>query len=160
MCYVMVAGSAAPSTLHEFASLRWKATSISLYYRVMEVAFHLRLPVSSLVLRMDNSTIRIAVGLRLRSTLCWLHTCGAHMDSTATHGHSCRWSESHHHHQVAISETVHWAMSAAHLPSRLEPTGLFCSDGNALIASRWCPGRVADSLCGMAPGPTLLLLPT
>ena len=31
VCYVMVAGSAVPSTLHDFASLRWKAASISLY---------------------------------------------------------------------------------------------------------------------------------
>ena len=29
VCYVMVAGSAVPSTLHEFVSLRWKAASIS-----------------------------------------------------------------------------------------------------------------------------------
>ena len=28
VCYVMVAGSAVPSTLHEVASLRWKATSL------------------------------------------------------------------------------------------------------------------------------------
>ena len=34
VCYVMVACSATPSTMHEFASLRWKATSISLYVRV------------------------------------------------------------------------------------------------------------------------------
>ena len=32
--YVMVAGSAVPSTLHEFASLRWKAASISLYIQL------------------------------------------------------------------------------------------------------------------------------
>ena len=31
MCYMMVAGSVVPSTLHEFASPRWKAASISLY---------------------------------------------------------------------------------------------------------------------------------
>ena len=33
MCGVMVAGSAVPSMLHESASPRWKAASISLYVR-------------------------------------------------------------------------------------------------------------------------------
>ena len=39
-CYVMVAGSAVPSTLHEFASLGWKATSISLYVQWVFVSWY------------------------------------------------------------------------------------------------------------------------
>ena len=39
MCYVIVAGSAVPSTLHEVASLRWKATSISLYVQRVFVSW-------------------------------------------------------------------------------------------------------------------------
>ena len=35
VCGVMVAGSAVPSMLHESASLRWKAASISLYEHAM-----------------------------------------------------------------------------------------------------------------------------
>ena len=51
------------------------------------------LPISSLGLRMDDNTIRVAVGLRLDSTLCRPHSCqhcGAEVDHLATHGHSCR----------------------------------------------------------------------
>ena len=36
----MVAGSAVPSTLHEVASLRWKATSISLYVQWVFVSWY------------------------------------------------------------------------------------------------------------------------
>ena len=90
------------------------------------------LPVSSLGLRMDNNTVRVAVGLRLGSPLCRPHTChhcGVQVDGTATHGLSCKWSEGHHQRHAAVNDIIHRALSAAHLPSRLEPTGLSRSDG-------------------------------
>ena len=45
------------------------------------------LPISSLGLWMDNNTVRVAVGLRLGSTLCQPHTChhcGVQVDGSAT----------------------------------------------------------------------------
>ena len=54
------------------------------------------LPVPSLGLRMDDDTIRVAVGLRLGVSLCQPHDCfhcGARVGHRATHGLSCRWSE-------------------------------------------------------------------
>ena len=48
-------------------------------------------PVSSLGLRMDNHTVRIAVGLRLGTPLCSPHQC-ASVDSSGTHGLHCRRS--------------------------------------------------------------------
>ncbi len=59
------------------------------------------LPISSLRLRMDNNTIRVA---RLGAPLCRSHSCrhcGAEVDSLATHGLSCRWSEGRHHRHAA-----------------------------------------------------------
>ena len=42
-------------------------------------------PVSSLCLRMDDNTVRVAIGL------CLVH-CGAEVDCLTTHGLHCRWS--------------------------------------------------------------------
>ena len=113
------------------------------------------LPVSSLGLRMDNNTVRVAVGLRLGATLCRPHTChhcGMQVDGFATHGLSCRWSEGRHHRHAAINEIVHRAISTARLPSRLEPTGLFRSDGkrpDGITLVPWRSGRllVWDATC-------------
>ena len=47
----------------------------------------------------------------------------------AVHGLSCRKSEGRHHRHASINDTIHRAMTAAKIPSRLEPSGLFRSDG-------------------------------
>ena len=89
------------------------------------------LPISSL-LRMDDDTIRVAIGLRLGSSLCRPHVCahcGAEVDSLATHGLSCRWSEGRHHRHAPLNDILHRALTSAHVPSRLEPSGLYRSDG-------------------------------
>ena len=90
------------------------------------------MPISSLGLRMDDDTIRTAVGLRLGTTLCHLHQCshcGAEVDSSALHGLSCRWSEGRHSRHAAVNDLIHRALTSAKVPSRLEPSGLFLSDG-------------------------------
>ena len=90
------------------------------------------LPISSLGLRMDNNTIRVAVGLRLGSSLCRPHTChhcGTKVGCLATHGLSCRWSEGRHHHNATVNDIICRALSSARVPSRLEPPGLFRLDG-------------------------------
>ncbi len=90
------------------------------------------LSISSLCLRMDNNTIWVAVGLSLGSSLCRPHTChhcGTEVGCLATHGLSCRWSEGRHHRHAAVSDIICRALSSARVPSRLEPPGLFRSDG-------------------------------
>ena len=113
------------------------------------------LPVSSLGLRMDNNTIRVAVGLRQGSPLCHPHTChhcGVQVDDTATHGFSCKWSEGHHQRHATVNDIVHCTMSTAHLPSRLESTGLSHSDGkcpDGVTLVPWMSGKllVWDATC-------------
>ena len=113
------------------------------------------MPISSLGLRMDGDTIRIAVALRLGSTLCHPHQCshcGAEVDSSAMHGLSCRWSDGRHPRHAAINDLIHRALTSAKVPSRLEPSRLFRSDGKrpdgATIAP-WKNGKclVWDATC-------------
>ena len=85
------------------------------------------LPIFSLGLKMDNNTIRVAVGIRLGTQLCrphMYHHCGSKIDGFGIHGLSCRWSEGRHHCHSALNDIVFRALSAAKVPSRLEPSGI------------------------------------
>ena len=106
------------------------------------------LPISSLGLRMDDATIRVAIGLRLGSSLCRPHSCahcGAEVDHLATHGLSCRWSEGRHHRHAALNDIIHRTLMSAHIPSRLEPSGIFRSDGkrpDGITVVPWKSGKL------------------
>ena len=90
------------------------------------------LPLSSLCLRMDDSTIHVAMGLSLGSSLCTCHDRGAKVDRIVTHGLSGV--------RVAINDIVHRALSSAKVPSHLEPAGLYLFDGkrpNSITMVLW-----------------------
>ena len=89
------------------------------------------LPISNLGLRLDDNTVRFAMGLRLgsisRPHIC--QHCGADVDQRATHSLSCKKSEGRHYRHSALNDILHKALSTACIPSRLEPPGLVCMDG-------------------------------
>ena len=113
------------------------------------------LPVTSLGLRMDDNTIRIAIGLRLGTPLCIPHLCyhcGANVDTLGTHGLSCRFSAGRHFRHAMLNDILHRALSSANVPSRLEPTGLDRTDGkrpDGITMVPWSNGRllVWDATC-------------
>ena len=87
---------------------------------------------TSLGLRLDNTAVRIAMDLHLGLQLCRPHTCqhcGTEVTEFATHGLSCRKSAGRHFHHAALNDIIHRALSAAHIPSCLEPSGLARADG-------------------------------
>ena len=106
--------------------------------------------ISSLGLRMDDNTIRVSVGLRLGTTLCRPHTChhcGAKVNHLGTHGLSCT--------------ILYTGPSLRHIPSRLEPSGIFrsdrkCPDGITVVP--WKGGRllVWDATCPDTFAPSYL----
>ena len=121
-------------------------------------------PCSSLGLRMDDSTMRVAVGLRLGCSLCkphHCHHCGAAVDARATHGLSCRQSEGRHYRHSSLNDIIHRALSAAKIPSRLEPAGVFRSDGkrpDGITLVPWERGKlfVWDATCTDTFAPSYL----
>ena len=105
------------------------------------------LPVSSLGLRMDDDTIRVAVGLRLGTSLCNPHICrqcGAEVDILGTHGLSCSRSQGRHFRHAALNDIVHQSLTSARVPARLEPIGLQRNDGkrpDGVTMVPWSFGR-------------------
>ena len=89
------------------------------------------LPLSTCGLRLDIEAVRVAVGLRLGTSLCEPHQCpcGKQVDARGTHGLSCKRGAgpSIRHHQ--INEIIHRVLARASTPSVLKPTGLSRTDG-------------------------------
>ena len=116
------------------------------------------LPVPSLGLCTEDETTRVAVGLRLGTPLCRPHECsnyGATVDGLVTHGLSCRWSEGRHPRHTAVNTIPHRSLSSAKIPSRMEPPGLYRSDGSTLTGAPICPGNAErcsyGRLCAQTP---------
>ena len=117
------------------------------------------LPISSLGLRMDNNTIRVAVGIRLGTQLCrphMCHHCGSEVDGFGIHGLSCRWSEGCHNRHSTLNDIIFRALPAAKVPSRLEPSGIYRSDGKRPDGMSIVPWKSGSCLSGMSRAPTLL----
>ena len=116
------------------------------------------LPVTSCGLRLDNESIRVAVGLRLGCVLCSAHrcSCGAVVSDRGIHGLSCRLAVGRLARHNAINDIIHRALGSAGVPAVLEPRGLTSSDErrpDGLTMIPWSEGRclawdatVSDSL--------------
>ena len=117
-----------------------------------------------LQLASGSDPIGVAAGLRLGSPLCRPpHTChhsGTEVDSLATHGLSCRWSEGRHHRHATVNDIVHRALSSARFPHDWSPLASTTLTGNVQMASQLCPGKTASCWCGMRRAPTPLHPPT
>ncbi len=127
------------------------------------------LPISSIGLRLDNPSLRIAVGLRLGTAICAPHHCqfcGAEVIfSLGLHGLCCRKSEGRYSRHASLNDVIKRSLSTAGIPSRLEPPGLSCSDGqrpdgmtlvpwssgHPLVRDATCPDTFASSYANVSP---------
>jgi len=89
-------------------------------------AFLHALPIAVCGTRLDDQSLRIAIALRLGAPVCAEHRCicGAVVDTSGTHGLSCRKSAGRLARHNAINHVIHRALLAAQIPSRLEPVKL------------------------------------
>ena len=125
------------------------------------------LPISSLGLRMDDM-MRITAGLRLGVAICHPHrccSCGADVDSLGTHGLSCRSSSGRFCRHAAVDDIVKRSLYSARIPSHLEPSGLYRSDGRRPDGASIVPrkeGRVLmwDATCPDTLAPSYLSIAT
>ena len=74
------------------------------------------------------------------------------MNSLGTHGLSCKRSEGRHYRHSALNDIAHRALTTAHIPSRLEPTGVSRVDGkrpDGITLVPWKRGKllVWDATC-------------
>ena len=105
-------------------------------------------PVPSLGLKLDNGSIRLACGLRLRTKICQPHTCicGSLVDEHGRHGLSCKnakGTNSRHHH---INDLIRRALVSANIPAVCEPPGLHRSDNKRVDGMTIFPWKEGKSL--------------
>ena len=112
------------------------------------------IPCSSVGTRLDNTSLRIAIALRLGAPVCEPHTCvcGQAVDAYGTHGLSCRKSAGRQYRHNTVNDIIQRALSSAGVPSRLEPPHLYRDDGkrpDGLTTVPWKNGRclVWDFTC-------------
>ena len=88
-------------------------------------------PCSSVGTRLDDSSLRMAVSLRLGAAMCAPHTCicGQPVDTSGTHGLACRKSAGRHVRHNAVNDLIKRALASANVPSILEPSSLSRDDG-------------------------------
>lgn len=103
-------------------------------------------PCASLGTRLDNSSLRIVVALRLGAPVCLPHVCvcGENVDSSGRHGLSCRKSAGRLSRHSAVNDLIKRALMSAEVPSRLEPKALMQHDDrrpDGLSLVPWSNGR-------------------
>ena len=104
---------------------------------------------------MPNDIIRISIGLRVGAPIVQPHTCvqcGKEVDHHARHGLSCKSSQGRLSRHNALNNIIYRSLVSAKVPSRLEPSGLHCSDGkrpDGMTMVPWSEGRflVWDVTC-------------
>ena len=89
------------------------------------------------------------MGLRLGAPLSEPHSCklcGADVNSTAVHGLSCKYSKGRHPRHSAINVIIQKALSSINVPSKLEPSGLYRSDGKRPDGASIIPWKSGKAL--------------
>ena len=106
------------------------------------------IPMAPLGLKLDDNSLRVAVGLRLGTKLCEAHTCicGQLVDPFGRHGLSCKNAKGTHPRHSHVNDLIKRALASAGTPSVLEPPGLSRTDGkrpDGLTLFPWSGGKSA-----------------
>ena len=104
------------------------------------------LPMTTCGLRLDDEAVRIAVGLRLGTSICEPHACpcGAQVTADGSHGLSCGLGPGRVARHAALNDLVSRSLTRAGFPNIKEPPGLSRTDGrrpDGLTLIPWRRGR-------------------
>jgi Reverse transcriptase (RNA-dependent DNA polymerase) len=104
------------------------------------------LPIASCGLRLDDETVRVAIGFRLGTAICQPHECpcGAIVQSNGFHVLSCKYVSGRRMRHEALNNIIFNAMHRADIPSVKEPPGLSRTDGkrpDGLTLIPWQTGK-------------------
>ena len=104
------------------------------------------LPIPHLGAKLDDTSIRIAIGLCLGANIVEEHKCicGALVGHNGTHGLSCKRSGGRISHHQAANETIRRALVSGGVPSVLEPVGVCREDAkrpDGMTLIPWEGGR-------------------
>ena len=112
------------------------------------------IPAEGLGLKLDNTSIRICVGLRLGAPICQPFSCpcGGVIDKQGRHPLSCKFSKGRHPRHSHSNDIIKRAMGSADIPAILEPQGLSKTDNerpDGLSLFPWKSGKcvVWDYTC-------------
>ena len=119
------------------------------------------IPIPALGLKLDNTSLRIACGLRLGSPLCQPHncTCGQLVGELGRHGLSCKSAKGTHARHSQANDLIKRSLGSAHVPAIREPPGLVRSDfkrPDGLTLYPWSQGKslVWDFTCSDTLAPS------
>ena len=104
------------------------------------------LSISNCGLRLSDEAIRVAVGLRLGTSICQPHTCpcGTAVDCTGIYALSCKRSSARILRHNALNDLIFMALVRAGMPCVKEPPGLLRADGkrpDGITQIPWMSGR-------------------
>ena len=113
--------------------------------------------ISACGLRLDDESIRVAIGLRLGLDLCAPHACpcGHMVDARGAHGLSCRRSLGRITRHNLINDIVFRAFTKANIPASKEPHGLVRADGRRPDGATLSLGAEESVSLGMSQSQTL-----
>ena len=110
------------------------------------------IPCSAVGTRLYNTSLRIAVSMRLRATMCAPHTCvcGAEVDCSGIHGLACRKSAGRHMRHNAVNDLIKRALASADIPALLEPKSDGRDDGKRPDGPLCCHGQTVVAQSGIS----------
>ena len=98
-----------------------------------------------------QSSVRIAIGLRLGADIVEEHqcVCGAFVSRKGTHGLSCRRSGGRISRHRSANETIRRALVSGGVPSVLEPVGVCREDAKRPDGMMLISWEVGELFCGI-----------